>query len=230
MATTVADAERLLASAERGGARLMAAHNRRFNPNAQALRGLVRSGCLGGALTITAGLGSRYGSWPQRTEFRKQRHLSGGGVLLDLGIHLIDLVIWMVGTDVSVVDYRAADHLDWGVENDAEVVLALPNRGRAVVSCSYTHGLDRTFRVRGDHGWAHTGVDVAPRVTLSSKAARICRDGVQHLALPERDPYREQLEHFIGALVRGEEFLVDSAEVVKGLDIVEQCYRVADAA
>jgi len=231
LATTLADAERMVAASQRGAARLIAGHIRRFNPNAEFVHDLVVGGHLGTIETVTAALGGRYGSWPQRTDFRREVRLSGGGVLLDLGIHLIDMALWLGGDDVRVTSYHATDTLGWGVENDAEVVLTLPEGGRAVLSCSYTRGLDRTLRVHGTDGWAYTSVDGAPEVSLFSRTARLCeRAGAQRVLVPELDPFRAQLDHFVECIEQGTPCVVPLSDVLGGLRVIDHCYRVARAA
>lgn len=230
MATTSADAGRMFAASRRSGARLMAGHSRRFNPNLELAKRLVADGRIGTLQTITAALGSPYGSWPHRTDFRRQRSLSGGGVLLDLGIHLIDFSLWLGGRG-SVLRYEATDTLGWGVENDAEVELALPSGARAKLSCSYTHGLNRTVRLRGSAGWIETSIDGAPDVTFFSRDSRLCqRAGAQKLAVPEVDPYIRQIAHFVECLAASRPFEVTATEVMAGLDVIEHCYAVTRAA
>ena len=230
LATTAADAKRMFAATARGGARLMAGHSRRFNPNLQMAKSLITGGAIGELTSISAALGSPYGSWPHRTDFRRQRALSGGGVLLDLGIHLIDLSIWMAGV-VSLAHYRATDTLDWGVENDAEVELALPYGGAARLTCSYTHGLNRTVRLRGSAGWIETSIDGAPEVVVFAQSGRLCRRaGAQRISVPDVDPYTRQMEHFVDCIVRDKQFLVTPKEVVLGLELIERCYAVVRAA
>ncbi len=230
MATTTADAERMFAAAGRGRARLMAGHSRRFNPNLELAKALVAGGRIGRLESVGAALGSPYGSWPTRTDFRRQRNLSGGGVLLDLGIHLIDLSVWL-GGGAKMLRYEATDTLDWGVENDAEVELELADGAHAKISCSYTHGLNRTVRLRGSAGWIETSVDGAPDVTFFGRDSRLCRRaGAQKMAVPETDPYTRQIEHFVDCLLRDRPFLVAEPEVMNGLEIIERCYAVARAA
>ena len=230
MATTSADAERMFAAATRGGARLMAGHSRRFNPNLELAKSLVATGRIGKLASVGAALGSPYGSWPTRTDFRRQRALSGGGVLLDLGIHLIDLAVWLGGS-AKVLRYEASDTLDWGVENDAEVELELPDGARAKLSCSYTHGLNRTVRIRGSAGWIETSIDGAPDVVFFGRDSRLCRRaGAQRIAVPEIDPYTRQIEHFVDCLAHERPFVVTPAQVMNDLEVIERCYAVARAA
>lgn len=230
MATTISDVARMFAAAARGKARLMAGHSRRFNPNLELAKALTAEGRIGRLETVVAALGSPYGSWPTRTDFRRQRALSGGGVLLDLGIHLIDLATWL-GGEGQVLRYEASDTLAWGVENDAEVELGLRDGARAKLTCSYTHGLNRTVRLQGNTGWIETSIDGAPEVTFFGRDSRLCRrTGVQRIAVPETDPYTRQIAHFVHCLTAGAPFVVREDEVMAGLRIVERCYAVARAA
>jgi predicted dehydrogenase len=231
VATTLADAERMAAASRRGPAQLMAGHSRRFNPNLELLRTLIQRGHLGQVDELTTALGGRYGAWPQRTDFRRSRSLAGGGVMMDLGIHLIDMALWLVDREATVGRYEASDVMGWGVESDAEVTLEFSGGAHARLACSYTHGLNRALRVRGTEGWAETSVDGFPTVTFFNRRARVCRlAGAQQLVCPEADAYSRQLEHFVSAIVADRPFSVELHHVVAGLRVIQECYRVAQAA
>lgn len=231
VATTLADAERMAAASRRGPARLMAGHSRRFNPNLECVRTLIARGHLGDVEQLSAALGGRYGAWPQRTDFRRSRSLAGGGVLMDLGIHLIDMALWLVNRPAIVERYDATDVLAWGVESDAEVVLRFTGGASALLACSYTHGLNRTLKIRGSRGWVETSVDGFPTVTLFTRDARVCQvAGAQRLFLPEADAYQRQLDHFVSAILADQPFSVDLEHVVAGLRVISDCYRMAQAA
>jgi predicted dehydrogenase len=209
----------------------MAGHSRRFNPNLELLRQLIQRGHLGQVEHLATALGGRYGAWPQRTDFRRSRSLAGGGMMMDLGIHLIDMALWLVDRDATVGRYDASDVMGWGVESDAEVTLEFAGGAHASLACSYTHGLNRTLRVRGTEGWAETSVDGFPTVTFFNRRARICRlNGAQQLLCPEADAYTRQLDHFVGAILDDQPFSVALEHVVAGLRVIQECYRVAQAA
>src|SRR5262249_27040691 len=78
MASSAADAAKMTAAATSKGARLMAGQCRRFSLNMEALKVLLERRQLGTVHRISAALGGHYGRWPQRTDFRRQRALSGG--------------------------------------------------------------------------------------------------------------------------------------------------------
>jgi predicted dehydrogenase len=60
---------------------------------ANALRRLVRSGSLGEIYAIDAVFHNAYGP---SAAWSRDRHLAGGGCLIDLGVHLVDLALWLL--------------------------------------------------------------------------------------------------------------------------------------
>lgn len=95
LATSAEAAERMFAAARRAGRRLMAAQSHRFTPEAMAAKQVVDSGRLGHVYDAEAIVWSRLGL-PGRGVFHR-RALSGGGVLLDNGVHVLDQALWLLG-------------------------------------------------------------------------------------------------------------------------------------
>jgi predicted dehydrogenase len=63
----------------------------RFTAGMQRIRQLIRSGALGRIYAVEAAFHNAYG--PDKPWFYDAQ-LSGGGCLLDLGVHLVDLTLW----------------------------------------------------------------------------------------------------------------------------------------
>jgi predicted dehydrogenase len=231
MGTTRGEVDRMFAAAERGRARLMAAHCLRFSPNLERLHDLVAGGFLGERLAISAGIGGPYDAGPQRTDFRRKRDLSGGGALMDLGIHVIDLSVWLAGEGPIDVAYEGSSADGWEVECDAEVALRFGSGSTANLGASFSRFMDATYTVRGERGWARASLYHGTQLTLFSPRARLCRlAGVQELVLPDGNMYDRQLAHFVEAVRTGTPFRVQPREVRASIDVVERCYRVAEAA
>ncbi len=96
-AVTLAEAEAMAAAAERAGRLLVYAVQRRFNPATEALRERLAAGLLGevyharAVWTRTWGVPRGAGGWftdPAR---------SGGGALIDIGVHVLDLAWFLLG-------------------------------------------------------------------------------------------------------------------------------------
>ena len=243
MAASTIDVDRMLMAAARGGARLMAAHCLRFSPNLALLKRAVSAGWLGRLRSISAvtvkssfmmGAGpfsrassiwNPYTAAPQRTDFRRQRQLSGGGVLIDLGIHLIDLTVWLAGEAPLRTSYDDRSALGWEVETDAEVGLEFPSGLAATIACSFSHAMENALTVRGEAGWARAPLYTPTQLTLFSEEARVCRHGgVQELQVGDASMYAQQLEHFCHAVLTGAGFVVHADEVRASIGVVEECY------
>lgn len=101
MALNAAGAQRAIRAAERAGRVLMAGMNHRYRPDAQTLRGFVQAGELGEVDSIRT---AWYMARPGRAQlgWRQRRDESGGGVMLDLGLTLVDLALWIAGGPAPV--------------------------------------------------------------------------------------------------------------------------------
>jgi predicted dehydrogenase len=229
LGTTRAEVDRMLAAAQRSGARLMTAHCLRFSPNLEALKDVVEAGWLGDVQQVHASIGGPYEGVARRTDFRRQRALSGGGVLMDLGIHVLDLIVWLAGRAPVHVEYTGAAPEGWEVEADADVDLRFLGEARASLQASFSTPLGNNLTVRGTKGWARASLYVRDELSVFVEDARICRRaGLQVLRVPDHDMYDAQIEHFCQAIRTGEPFRVRDAEVCATIDVVDHCYgRIA---
>jgi predicted dehydrogenase len=95
LATTAADAEAVLAAERKSGKQLMVVQNLRYDEGVLGLRRHLDE-CPLGEVYYGRCQWLRRRRLPARPGFT-QRRLSGGGPLLDLGVHVIDLACWLTG-------------------------------------------------------------------------------------------------------------------------------------
>jgi predicted dehydrogenase len=102
MGRSLADAQRIHAAAVASGRILQVGFNHRHHPAIQRAAQLVRGGAIGRVVTLRAryGHGGRPGL---EAEWRSNPEQSGGGELLDQGVHIADLFQWMAGMPSEVV-------------------------------------------------------------------------------------------------------------------------------
>ena len=91
---TVAEAERVMATAERCGRLASCYQNRRFDGDFLTLRGLVESGALG---EVTCYRAHFEFFWPDVEDRWQQRPSAATGVHYDLGAHLVDQALVLFG-------------------------------------------------------------------------------------------------------------------------------------
>ncbi|MEP7285229.1 MAG: Gfo/Idh/MocA family oxidoreductase [Chloroflexota bacterium] len=95
LAPTVAQAQEILDAAKRNDRRLIVGYNFRYRTDIQWIYRLVQAGQLGDIYHI-------YASWRRETGIPGggwfgNLQLAGGGVLIDLGVHVLDLTLWLLG-------------------------------------------------------------------------------------------------------------------------------------
>jgi predicted dehydrogenase len=90
---TSADTERLIAQAEQAGKVLQVSFQRHFIPHFMYIRQAIADGQIGRLTSVTATL---YQDWKdsQAGTWRQNPSLSGGGMLMDSGSHIIDVLLW----------------------------------------------------------------------------------------------------------------------------------------
>ena len=84
-----------------------------------------------------------------KTDSLLKKSEEGGGVLMDLGSHAIDLAIWMFGK-LDVAKYE--DDADGGIESDASLVLRGADGLVGEVVLSRIRELRGTLRIEGELG------------------------------------------------------------------------------
>jgi predicted dehydrogenase len=129
LAVSTAEARALATQAEDAGVLLSAFHNRRWDDDFLTLRRVVEEGRLGRLLTLE----SRFDRWrPQIKEGVWREHADpadGGGLLLDLGSHLADQAVQLLGPVTSV--YAELDVRRSGAAVEDDVFVALLHEGGA---------------------------------------------------------------------------------------------------
>lgn len=101
MATNAAEAQRMVNAAHRSERFLMIALNNRFRTEAQILKKLIEQSALGEIYYAKTGWMRRRGI-PGAGSWFTQKAKSGGGPLIDLGVHMIDLTRWLMGNPAPV--------------------------------------------------------------------------------------------------------------------------------
>jgi predicted dehydrogenase len=117
-----AELEPMIPLARERGVCVQIGYNHRYHPAFQQARKLYESGALGPLMYIRAryGHGGRVG---YDREWRANPAMSGGGELLDQGLHLIDLSRWFLGDFPDVQGHVATFFWDMPVEDNGFLLL-----------------------------------------------------------------------------------------------------------
>jgi UDP-N-acetyl-2-amino-2-deoxyglucuronate dehydrogenase len=139
MALSRADAEAMIATCEQAGVKLGVVLQRRAEPLFRRVYDAVQAGDLG---DLTLGVVTLPYHRPQayfdQADWRGTWALDGGGVLMNQGIHLVDLLIWYMGDPVEVRAYAATLHRDIEVEDTLAATLRFANGALATITATTT--------------------------------------------------------------------------------------------
>ena len=117
-AISLEEAEALIAAEKEKCVAVRVGFNHRYHPALQRARALVDAGKCGPLMFVRGryGHGGRVG---YDREWRADPALSGGGELMDQGVHLIDLSRWFLGEFTSVEGHAATSYWDMPVDDNA---------------------------------------------------------------------------------------------------------------
>ncbi len=227
MVRNVAECRQMIAAAERGGAVIAVAHNRRFRPNVIAARKFLSQGFIGPVTRICAEEGS-VSDWPRSKAYFDPIQ-AGGGTLLDVGIHTIDLIRYLVGefTELKYKGNQTAER----VESEAELEFELQCGARGTLLCSRDRNLRNEMVLEGPEGSLTVGL-WGQELTLRHPRGKAFQS---YPAIPLAPLHRamdatfvEQLFQFVKA-IRGDGLpAVDGCEGMKAVAVAEWAYRGAN--
>ena len=108
--------------------KLMYGFNHRFHLSVEKAKALIKSDSLGRIINMKGVYGKSQMISFNQTDWRTNREASGGGILLDQGIHMLDLMRYLSEEDFSQV-FSFIDNAFWNydVEDNAYVLMKSPS-------------------------------------------------------------------------------------------------------
>ena len=226
MALSVEAGERMIAAAEEAGVRLTVAYYRRFFPKSRKIRALLDEGAIGTPLFCEITICSRLELPPDHPKYwRLLPEQGGGGALMDVGSHRLDLACYWLGDPVEVCGFADTIDRDDMAVPDTECLLARMDSG-AHVHCTASWAT----RARAD--------DLAIRGTEGALIARpydraplqLIRGGeTEEFDLPPADNWHYPLiDDFTRAILDDREPEFTGRDGLQASRIMEGCYRSSE--
>lgn len=241
LATSVAEARDMFEAARRAGRLLMAGQHLRFQPAACAIKRVIESGALGEVYHAEATAMRRLGI-PTWGAFH-QKAASAGGALFDIGVHMLDQTMWLIGNprptsvsamtqerfgrrpEIAAILRNTWDPESFDVEDSAVAFVRFQNGTSLVLRASWA------AHIRKEHFGALV-LGTQGGVTTNPPALYHTRNGVladeEYRNLPPRNTYEAQARSFLTA-VRGErELAVKEDETLNVQRVLNAAYRSAE--
>jgi predicted dehydrogenase len=244
LAPTPAEIHDMIAARDASGKMLMTAQHFRFMGTARALKAEVDAGALGKVYHARSWI-LRRAAAPTRPGFIMKEH-SGGGPCIDIGVHILDLRLWLMGNSepvaVSGVARAELAHQEgafsiWGgpipaefdVEDFAAAFVRFENGATLILEVSWLlhhdtgeRGADSQMWLYGTKGgcqWPKCEVYASNYATMQhyDRKLKITRDTME--------PHALECVEFAQAVVDGAPSPVPAEQSLQVMAILDGVYR-----
>ncbi len=251
LARNVAEGERMVDAAKRAGKVLAIAFNRRSRHDMTLLRGEVERGALGRIYHAKAFWMRRSGI-PGLGSWFTNKDQAGGGPLIDLGVHVLDMALWLMGNPtvetVSAATYAAlgpkgkdqwqggrftiAPGVPYEVEDYATALLRLRGGGTLQLDASWAaytgHTDEFGVSLLGTDGGAEIHVkDYAQTGTLRLFGEIDGAPTITEPRLLPKNGHGEIIHHFVDSILTGTPANPSGEEGLDRVRVIEAIYRSA---
>ncbi len=245
MATNAKDALKIAEAAKKSRLTVMVGQDFRFRPGTQLAKMLIDRNDLG-EIYHTRLFWLRRSGIPRIGSWFTQKDLSGGGCTIDLGVHLIDTMMYLVGEfeAVSITAQTFAKFgprdiggYDWGkgdvdprktftVEDNCVALLRLKSGRTASIDISWAGFHAPEIREYGLDLFGTNG-------GLSLYPARFFRNGANgyetvNLSTPKLPMTEDRIQHFVHCALDNKKPLISLDESVKVQQVLDAIYASAE--
>jgi predicted dehydrogenase len=231
LALTVPDVEDIIAAQQRADKVLLVGMQARFRSDVQAVKQFLDGRELGTLHSVRTGW---YTHSPARQALGWRRHMdqSGGGAMLDLGLPLIDLALWML-------DWPKPKHVTATFDTPTRDQERVEDSGMALITCEggpsiavdvswhYVGKSERYWFELLGSGGSGTVAPLAVFKEMHGSPVNVTPTGTSERKSIYNAAYMSQWAHF-AALIRGEVERPDLAEQLAVHRVLEAVFQSAE--
>ncbi|NYB51202.1 MAG: Gfo/Idh/MocA family oxidoreductase [Methanobacteriaceae archaeon] len=203
IAFTLKEAKDMVRAARKQGVKLATGHVERFNPAVLEAKKLLREKLIGEVVSVSA---KRVGPFPPR--------IKDVGVTIDLAIHEVDVMAYLMDSPVSRVYAHVGSRLEkCEFEDHAEIMMEFYNQATGMLEVNWlTPYKKRQLEVTGTDGIISLDY-IDQNVEVYGKNARKVR-------VPHHEPLMEELDSFLNAIILDEKPKITGEDGIHALKTV----------
>ena len=217
MALDVAECQRMIVACSANDVHLEICFVMRYWPIYRRIKGLIESGGLGEIVEIKGHLVK----WMSRAEgaWRTDPQRSGGGALIDVGAHYLDLFRYLIGDFDQIVYMGSRRVFGWKVEESAFVLVRFRGGIHGTLGISFT--VPRPGNLVEIYGTKGT-------LLLGDQLRVTTERGTTEEKAEFPDYYSPLMAHFRRCVEEEEEPLASGLDGLKNMEAIEGAYRSAE--
>ncbi|MFN8482755.1 MAG: Gfo/Idh/MocA family oxidoreductase [Anaerolineae bacterium] len=229
IAATVEEGEAMIAAAQRQGVILTVGHIERFNPAVLALKARLDGGALGRVFMAAA---RRVGPFPAR--------ISDVGVVVDLATHDLDIMRFLLGSEVTRVQVEIAQRVHTAHEDMLSAMLRFENGCIGVLDINWvTPTKVRDLTITGERGMFHVNYLTQELTFFENRLTSggwdtlnvltgVSEGNATRLSIERREPLLAELEAFVRAVRDGGAAPVPPEDALAALTLALAALRAGE--
>ena len=230
-------AKKMVTSAEKAGVFFMVEQTQRFDPVHQAAKKFIETGKLGRINMVKGRIGHAGPEyWAGGDEgWFSDKKLSGGGAMIDIGIHILDLLRWLSGKEVAEVSANIKTiEKPFPVDDNGSILMRFTDGAFGQFEASWT---TRPYEVMtwiyGEQGRVHTALGTERPATARMATTGEGKDPNDiledvNLEIGPGSGWENAIHYFIDCVLRDEKPFVTGEEGAKSMAVILAAYESAD--
>ncbi len=239
VALTAADAEEIEAYCKKAGVKLGVGFMMRFHAYHQAIKNLIDEGKLGNIVSMRG----QFTCWYPEIEgaWRQKFATSGGGSMVDMGVHAIDVLQYVSGLKAETVTGFASNLVfNYEVEDSCNAIMKMDNGAAMYIEANFNipdaaascrlelYGTRGSILAEGTLSQVEGG-KVEVRIADDSLGYNAQQDvaelNIQELEVTFGNMYTKEIEGFGNAIINDTDVPVPANEAIFNQKIVEAVYE-----
>ena len=228
-------AKNMVSAAKSSGVLFMVEQTQRFDPVHQAAKKFIETGKLGKINTVKGRIGHagpEYWAGGKEGWF-SNKSLSGGGAMIDVGIHILDLLRWLSGKEVAEVSANIGTvEKPFPVDDNGSVLMKFRDGAIGHFEASWT---TRPYEVMtwiyGENGKIQTSIGTnEPAVARMATTGKgkdpncILKEVYPEIA-EEGGGWENAIHYFIDCIRKNEKPFIDGEEGGKSMAVILAAYE-----
>jgi predicted dehydrogenase len=231
-----AEAETALAAVRKANRTVGVGYNRRFHPEMVKLHDRIKSGDLGTIQHIEASMTYPNALFLPPTAWRSQKSEAPLGGLAPMGVHAIDLMIYLTGEIDHAYCQSFAREVKTGTDDTTSMLFRMKAGMSGYLGTMTTTGAGFSFQVFGTRGWVRIeGVTHVAGASSEERRTRqfgVCKfqpvkGAAETWEAEKLDIVRATFEAFAKAAQGGSAFPIPPEQIIHGASVTEAVIRSA---
>ncbi|MFC1505063.1 Gfo/Idh/MocA family protein [Thermodesulfobacteriota bacterium] len=219
MAVNEDEAVKMYTAAKKSEATLHIANIRRYFWANKEIKKLIKNKTFGALKSIIVNEGIIF-SWPSKTGFLFDKQKAGGGVLMDLGSHVLDLLLWWLDEFPTNIEYSHDSY--GGVEAEATLRMVFDSGVNCEVNLSRIRNLSNTNILKFENGQIISGTYELNKIILNQDNQKTENIGEKNQNI--EDYFHSMIENFIDSIRYGSQKIVKVKSVIPSIKLIDMCY------